>query len=404
MAKRQINRLTDSQCRAAGDGQHNDGNGLYLRVAKSGVQKSWTLRFALDGKPVMRGIGSFPGVSLADARKAAAMLRAGNAPDKPPAPAPHNYPSGSGKAAYTALQHTKGGPASPTFAAVADATITAWAPTWRNTRQAAQWRAMLETYAGPIIGTKPIDTITPADVTAVLEPIWLSKPETATRLKQRLATVFDYSIGHGLRDGNPVPRKMAALPRRKRQRAHFTALPYTAVPGALAAIRDSGALPATRLALQLLIHTAARAGEIRGATWAEVDIENRLWVVPSDRMKMARCHRVPLSDRAVEILIEARQLTDGDGLIFPAKSGKPLSDMCFVMLLRRLGIPCVAHGFRSSFKDWCLESGKDWAASENALAHQLGDAVAASYARSDMLEQRRALMTEWADYVGTQVC
>ena len=138
--------------------------------------------------------------------------------------------------------------------------------------------------------------------------------------------------------------------------------------------------------------------------WAEIDLENRLWTIPADRMKMARCHRIPLADRAIEILIEARQLTDGDGLIFPAKSGKPLSDMCFVMLLRRLAIPCVRHGFRSSFKDWCLESGKDWAASENALAHQLGNSVESAYIRSDLLEQRRALMTEWADYVGTQEC
>lgn len=400
MAKRQINRLTDSQCRAAGDGQHNDGSGLYLRVAKSGTQKSWTLRFALEGKPVMRGIGSFPAVSLAEARKAAALLRAGNAPDTPPAPDPHKYPLGSGKVVAAALQHARGDPASPTFAAVADAMIVAWAPTWRGARQAAQWRAMIETYANPHIGTKPVDTITPADVTRVLEPIWLTKPETSTRLKQRLATVFDYAIGHGLRDSNPVPRKMAALPRRKRQRAHFTALAHAEVAGALAAIRDSDAQPATRLGLELLILTAARAGEIRGAVWPEIDLAGRLWTVPADRMKMGRAHRIPLSDRAVDVLRQARELTDGDGLVFPAKSGKPLSDMVFVMLLRRLAIPCVAHGFRSSFKDWAMESGKDWATTEAQLSHQIGDTVASAYARSDLLEARRTLLQEYSQYLG----
>ena len=403
MAKRKANKLTDLFVKTAADGTHSDGDGLNLKVAKAGVHKSWILRLQIDGRPSMRGLGGYPEITLAEARKLAADVKAGHQPAKPAKTIRVDSTAAILRSIATFVDGPE--PASvPSFAAVAHATIAAWAPTWRNARQAAQWRAMIETYAGPLIGTKPVDTVTPADVTAVLENIWLTKPETATRLKQRLSRVFDYAIGHGLRDSNPVPHKMAALPRRKRQRAHFTALPHTDVGDAVAAVRDSGALPATRLGLELLILTAARAGEVRGMVWTEIDVENRLWVVPADRMKMARCHRVPLSDRAVEILIEARQLTDGDGLIFPAKSGKPLSDMAFVMLLRRLEIPCVAHGFRSSFKDWCLESGKDWSASESALSHQLGDAVAASYARSDMLEQRRALMTEWADYVGAQEC
>jgi hypothetical protein len=198
-------RLTDAAIRSLKTGERSDGDGLAIRVGKDGKQKSWILRLSNDGNRTVRGLGSYPKVSLKQARAAAGAIRAGKEPTPEPEPAPVAQPL--------------------TFREVAHATIALWEPIWSGPRQAAQWRAMIDTYAGPIIGNKPIADVIPADITAVLEPIWLSKRETSQRLKQRLSTVFDYAIGHGLCNSNPVPYKVKALPNRPRQRQHFPALP-----------------------------------------------------------------------------------------------------------------------------------------------------------------------------------
>ena len=236
---------------------------------------------------------------------------------------------------------------------------------------------------------------------AVLTPIWVALAETSTRVKQRMGVIFDYAIASGWRSDNPAAAVAKALPRRPRVKRHHPALPYGEVPAALKAIRQSTAERSTRLAFEFMALTAARAGEVRGATWAEIDIDGRVWEVPAERMKARRGHRVPLATRALAILSEAREFSDGDGLIFPnCHTGKPLSNMAFTALLRRLKIEAVPHGFRSSFKDWTIsETATPWAVGEAALAHNLGNSVESAYARTDLFERRRELMQQWADFV-----
>ena len=292
-------------------------------------------------------------------------------------------------------------PAMPTFQQVAEQVIELRRPTWSSDRHAQQWTESLTNHAYPLIGSKPVDEITSADVLAVLTPIWTSKGPTATRVKQRMGVIFDYAIASGWRADNPASAVASALPRRSRIKRHHPALPYDEVPAAMEHIRESTADPSTRLAFEFMALTAARAGEVRGATWAEIDIDGSVWEVPAERMKARRGHRVPLATRALAILSEAREFSDGDGLIFPnCHTGKPLSNMAFTALLRRLKIEAVPHGFRSSFKDWTIsETATPWAVGEAALAHNLGNSVESAYARTDLFERRRELMAQWAHFV-----
>ena len=270
-------------------------------------------------------------------------------------------------------------------------------PSWSNDRHAVQWHESLKLHAYPVIGGMAVDKITTADLLEVLEPIWLAKAETAARVKQRIGTILDYAVAKQWRDDNPTVSISSALPRRTRVKAHHPAIPYTDVPDAVKAIRESTARVATRLALEFMILTAARAGEVRGATWDEIDFDSATWTIPAHRMKARRGHRVPLANRALEILSEARELP-GSTLVF-SRSRKPLTNMAFSMLLRRLNLPCVPHGFRSSFRDWTIaETGTPWAIGEAALAHALGNSLESAYARTDLFERRRALMDEWANF------
>ena len=380
--------LTDRAIRNAGPGTHNDGNGLTLRVG-NGDKRSWVLRYTWEGKPANLGLGSYPDVGLKEARGLAAERRAEIADG--------HRPTGA-RAAAAALRPEPVKPAVPTFRDVATQVIEFRRPSWSSQRHATQWTESLTLHAYPVIGDMPISEIGSADILNVLTPIWNHKAETATRVKQRMESVFDHAIAAQMRIDNPVSAVGKALPRRPRLKEHHPALPYADVPPAVAAIRQSTANPSTRMAMELVVLTAARAGEVRGMTWAEIDGDT--WTVPAARMKMRRPHRVPLSGRCLEILAEARELGDGDGLVFPGSKGKPLSNMAFTMLLRRLDLDCVTHGFRSSFKDWCLaETSAAWAVSEAALAHNLGNSMEAAYARTDLFERRRALMDEWADFV-----
>ena len=379
--------LTDRAIRNAGPGTHNDGNGLTLRVGK-GNKRSWVLRYTWDSKAANLGLGSYPIVGLKEARALAAERRGEIAEGSKPTGA---------RAAAAANRPEPVKPAEPTFREIATQVIEFRRPSWSSERHATQWTESLTLHAFPVIGDMAINEIGSADILNVLTPIWNCKAETATRVKQRMESVFDHAIAAQMRVDNPVSAVGKALPRRPRLKEHHPALAYGDVPAAVAAIRQSTANPSTRLALEFVILTAARAGEVRGMTWAEID--GNTWTVPAARMKMRRPHRVPLSGRCMEILAEARADSDSE-LVFPGSNGKPLSNMAFTMLLRRLDLDCVTHGFRSSFKDWCLaETSAPWAVSEAALAHNLGNSMEAAYARTDLFDRRRALMDEWADFV-----
>ena len=267
-------------------------------------------------------------------------------------------------------------------------------------QSAAQWQASPDAYAMPRLGNKPVDGVTTADVMAVLMPIWNDKRETAQRVRQRLSAIFKWSVAQGYRDDNPAGDVIgAALPTGGVKREHQRALAHSDVAGALRTIRNGSAWPATKLALEFVALTACRSGEVRGAKWCEIDLEGRVWTVPAERMKAGKEHRVPLSQRALEVLNESRELTDGPGLVFPSPTGKQLSDSAVSKLMRENGIDAVPHGFRSSFRDWCGDNGVAREVAEACLAHTIKNEVEADYARSDLLERRRQVMQNWADYV-----
>ena len=361
-------------------GRYFDGQGLYLQVDPSGARR-WLQRIVIRGKRTDLGLGGWPLVSLAEAREKALENRR--------------------------IARSGGDPRMekrdvPTFAEAAAEVIELNRPTWRNAKHAAQWGSTLKTYVFPHFGFRPVDEVSGADVMKALTPIWTAKPETARRVRQRISAVMKWAIANNYRLDNPAGDAIeAVLPKTSRTQAHHAALHYADVPVALDAIRASTARPATRLALDFAVLTAARSGEVRAARRDEVSLDSRVWTVPAARMKAGREHRVPLSRRALDVLEEARSLDDGPGLIFPGRSGRPLSDMTFTALLRRLNIPCVPHGFRSSFRDWAAEkTDAPHAVMEAALAHVVGDSTEAAYFRSDLFDRRRALMDQWAEYLG----
>ena len=372
-------------------GRHGDGNGLYLNVSPSG-SKSWVQRIVIHGRRRDIGLGAYPAVSLADAREIAHDNRTAIAQGRDPV-------AEKREARQAGLSSA---PSIPTFAEAAARVIELRRPTWSNARHAAQWENTLAAYANPVIGNKTVDSITPADVLAVLTPIWTAKPETASRVRQRIETVMDWAITHGYRLDNPAGRSLLrVLPPVKRLKEHRRALPYAQVPEAMALIRESTADISTKLAFEFLVLTASRSVEVRAAEWREINWEAATWEVPAARMKARRLHRVPLVGRAVEILREALRLGDGQGLVFPsARRGKAASPTTFLALLSRLGIAAVPHGFRSSFRDWVIEkTATPWAVAEAALAHNVGNSTEAAYMRSDLFEQRRVLMDRWAEFV-----
>ena len=321
-------------------GRHGDGDGLYLYISRSGA-KSWVQRTVVDGRRRDIGLGAYPDVSLASARSVAHDNRTAVAEGRDPVL----------EKRVTREASRQSTPSIPTFAEACSHVIELRRPTWSNAKHADQWRNTLATYANPVIGSKPVDEIDSGDVLAVLTPIWTIKSETASRVRQRMETVFDWAVAQGWRQDNPAGRSiLKVLPKVKK---HHAALPYAEVPAALEQVRESTADPVTKLSFEFLVLTAARSSEVRLAEWTEIDWGSRTWTVPALRMKARREHRVPLAGRALEILSEVRDQGVWDGrLVFPGRSGNPLSNMVYVSLLRRLDIPAVAHGFRSSFKDW----------------------------------------------------
>lgn len=358
-----------------GDGRGGYGLSLLVKAMKTSgrLSKSWSQRVRVGPKLTNIGLGAYPLMSLADAR-AAALDNA--------------------RLIQKGIDPRTGGV--PTFADAWERVIAMERPNWRNPKSEAQWRASIRDYAGSL-QKKRIGDITTADVLGVLTPIWNTKRETARKVRGRLARVFAWAVVEGYREDNPAQTIAAVLPKGQ-PRKHLRAVPHHNVAQAIAKVRASGAYVSTRLSLEFTILTAARSGEVRLATWPEVDMDAAAWIVPASRMKAKREHRVPLADRAIGILLEAAELADGSGLVFPSVTGKALSDNTLSKLLRDNAIEGTVHGFRSSFRDWCAETGKPREIAEAALAHKVAG-VEGAYFRSDLFERRRRLMDAWARYL-----
>ena len=379
--------------------------GLYFQVRQASVggrtagakRGSWLLRYKKAGVSHLMGLGPYPLVPLAEAREKAreARRRLLDGVD----PIDHKRAAKAESAAQTGL----------TFAEVAEGYIRAHEASWRNPVHRAQWRSTLETYAFPVIGALPVALVDTGHVTAILEPIWNPKRETASRLRGRLEAILDYARVRGWRTGENPARWRGHLDhvlasRKRTATAHHAALPWAEVGAFVATVAAQPGVAA--LALRFAILTAARTGEVVGATWGEVDLHRRLWTVPASRMKAGTVHRVPLSDAAVEVLREVsamRLIDDPSAPVFVGGGGKGrggLSNMAMLALLRRIGrADLTVHGFRSTFRDWTAEAtSHPREVAEAALAHAISSKVEAAYARSDLLERRRTLMNEWARF------
>ena len=380
---RAIHKLTDRSCKAARrPGMISDGGGLYLGIKPSG-SRSWSYVWRKDGKRYEMGLGPYPAVPLAKARLLAADCRETTAAGRNP------------------IEERRKDTV-PTFGECADLFISSMETQWRNEKHRAQWRMTLTTYAGPI-RSKRVSDVNTDDVLQVLDPIWQKRPETASRLRGRIERVLDYAKVRGWRSGeNPALWRghlKSILPARtKLSRGHHAAMPYGNVPAFVDRLHGLEAISAR--ALEFLILTAARSGEVREATWDEFDLDAGVWTVPAARMKAGKEHRVPLSDRALEIVGGLQKLRISD-YVFPGqKSNRPMSNMAYAMLMRRLNLGhYTVHGFRSAFRDWAGDAThfpRDIA--EQALAHQIGNETERAYRRADALEKRRELMAAWADY------
>ena len=393
---RTIGRLTALKVdKAKRPGMYADGGGLYLRVTFSGT-KNWVFRFMLNGRPRWMGVGPLHTIGLAEARNRAAGFRLQR----------HDGVDPIEKRRAERLQGRLDAAKAVSFKECAARYIASHRAGWRNPKHAAQWEATLATYAEPVIGVLSVQGIDTALVIKVLEAIWTTKPETAGRVRGRIESILDWAKVRGYRAGENPARWRGHLDkllpaRSKVQRVeHHAALPYTELPGFLASLREQEGIAAR--ALEFAILTAARTGEVIGARWSEMDLLDKTWTVPPGRMKAGREHRVPLTARAIAILQEMQpHRHTHDAFVFPgANLGRPLSNMAFLMVLRRMGRGDVtAHGFRSSFRNWAAERTNFPAeVAEMALAHTVSDKTVAAYNRSDLFERRRRLMAAWATF------
>jgi len=376
-------------------GRHADGGGLYATISKDGTSRRWVFLFRFDGKRYEMGLGGLDAVPLARARELAAKCRLDVAEGRNPLSARRATKEATAQAQAR----------SRTFGDVADELLALKSPGWRNEKHRAQWAMTLEVYAGPL-RPLPISEVTTEAVLAVLQPIWQSKPETASRTRGRIEAVLDAARVRGLipvHSANPARWRGNLdhlLPKRQLlSRGHHAALPWAELPAFIVALRQRQA-PAA-IALEWCILNAARLGEALGTRWREIDLAAKVWECPAERMKAGKAHRVPLSPSAVALL---NSIPAGmpDDLLFPgAKPGKPLSNMVMVALFKRMGVANItSHGFRSTFRDWAGESTQHpREICEAALAHAVGDAVERAYRRGDALEKRRSLMNDWAAYI-----
>ena len=379
-------------------GLYGDGAGLWLQVSKAG-NKSWLLRYMLDGKAREMGLGAVHTVSLAEARERAAESRKLLLEGIDPLEVKRQ------RKQQSRLDAAK----SMTFAECAEAYIAAHRAGWSNAKHAAQWVNTLKQYANPVFGELSIAAIDTGLVLKALEPIWQKKTETATRIRQRIESVLDWAKVRGYREGENPARwrghldKLLPAPSRVAKVSHYAALPYKEIPAFMEALRKSDSIGAR--AFEFAILTAARTSEAIGARWEEIDMKEGLWVVPGERMKAGREHRVPLSKRAITILRKMQEIKQGD-YVFPGKiPNKPLSNMAFLMTLRRMKRnDLTAHGFRSTFRDWVSETtGYPQEVGEMVLAHTINNKVEAAYRRGDLFIKRQRLMDDWASYCESPV-
>lgn len=394
--KRDTRPLTPQTIKTLPPGMHADRGaervrGLYLRVRDGGA-KYWVFRAMMGGKRRDMGLGGLDELTLPQAREqASALRRRRNDPVAPIEARQAERLAGKARAQADAM----------TFKKVALAVHETLAPGWRNAKHGDQWINTIRTYVFPTLAERPVGEIGVADVLDVLRPIWTTKRETARRVRQRIDAVMRHAVAHGYAAANPVDPAVELLPKVKKAVEHHGAMPYADVPAFMATLAEATPT-AGSLALRFTILTAARSGEVRGATWDEIDLESRTWTVPAARMKGAREHRVALSDAALAVLALARGSLNGEALVFPAARGKPLSDMTLTAALRRRSLNYTVHGFRSSFRDWCADSGVRHELAERALAHAVKDATEAAYHRSDQFEQRRPLMQAWAAFLAPE--
>jgi integrase len=381
-------KLTTKSVAAARPGRHGDGAGLWLEVSPRGNRR-WVYRFSFAKRVTEMSLGSAATMTLAEARIAAndarKLIAAGINPIEARRKAKEPLPS------------------TPTFGECALALIASKESGWRNAKHRQQWRMTLATYAKPL-WNKPVDSIDVAGVLECLQAIWQAKPETASRVRGRIEGVLDSARVKGLRGGDNPARWKGNLdkllpPPKKLSRGHHAAMAYAGVPAFLTRLRKRQSIAA--LALEFLILTAARSSEVLKATWPEVDLAAKIWVVPRERMKAGREHRVPLVGPALAILERLAEAKTGEFIFSGQRPANPLSTMALAMVLRRMKAEDVTvHGFRSAFCDWagdCTHFPRELA--EAALAHVAGDATELAYRRSDALERRRELMAEWAEYL-----
>ncbi len=376
-------------------GRYGDGNALYLNVAPGG-SKSWVQRIAVDGKRRDLGLGGYPTVSLAEARdQAVANKRAVRQGDNPVS---------AKKTKSQAAKKAPPAPGIPTFRDAACIVHSLNGSRWESDKTKNNWWQRAERYVFPAIGDMPVDRVGRTEVLEILTPVWTAKSETARRLRLIIKSVMAWAMAYEYVTVNPAGEVIdAALPTMPKVKTHFRALPYPEVGAAIEAVEASTSFPATKLCFRFLVLTAVRSAEARYATWDEIDSDNALWTIRASRTKTRKAHRVPLSSDAMEVLSKAQELsTYGVPYIFPndLTPSKSLSENALSYMLRRVGIPAVVHGFRSSFRDWAAENtDASFAVMELALAHGVGSSVVQSYARSDLLQQRRELMQKWSDYL-----
>ncbi|MFC5738638.1 tyrosine-type recombinase/integrase [Sinirhodobacter huangdaonensis] len=404
---RGIHRLSAAKVRAeTKPGFYSDGGGLYLQVSQFGGTKSWVFKFTVNGRRRGMGLGPIHTFSLAEARDKAAELRKVVADGRDPIAERDELRRKSQVEDERQI----------TFAQAVEKCLAKKENEFRNDKHRKQWRSTLDTYAAPVLGDMNVAHITFQDVLRVLEPIWTTKTETASRLRGRIENVLSWATVAGYRTGdNPARwagnlKELLPKPSKVATKDNHPALALTDLPAWFAALRKRDGISAR--AVEFLTLCASRSGEVRGAVWSEIDLEAKLWVIPKERMKAQREHRVPLSDAAVELL-KALPRIEGSDFVFPAARGGALSDMSLSAVMRRMqdtatakggngfvdprsGRPAVPHGLRSTFRDWTAERGIERDMAEISLAHTVGTEVERAYRRSDMLERRRALMETWA--------
>lgn len=383
--------------RLTAPGHHAVGGvtGLYLYVNDSGA-KSWVLRFVIGTKRRHMGLGSFADISLAQAREKARAARADISDGIDPI-AQRIRQIETIRAQHAALK---------TFKQATEGYLDAHSDSWKNQKHRAQWKSTLQTYAYPVLGDLSVGDVAQTHVLKVLEPIWKTKNETASRVRGRIETVLDWATVRRYRSGDNPARwkghldKLLPAPSKVKKVEHHKALPIKDMPRFMEQLRKHEGVSAR--ALEFTILCASRSGEVRGAVWSEIDLDSKVWIIPAERMKGKREHRVPLTETAIALL-KNLPCVDESTLVFASPRGGQLSDMALTAVIRRMKVDAVPHGFRSTFRDWageCTNYPREIA--EQALAHALESKVEAAYRRGDALEKRRTMMNDWCKFISTQ--